>query len=137
VQQALVAFDAGVPLSELPAIRFHLTRGQVVRMSSRRTGAPVRPLTPAQQEAARVGLQAMHSARGVGVPDQAELTRRGRGDSTIPDVVGGQVPPRGALASGGGGPRKKVNGKVPVQFRRQYGLRALDRGSSILLEAKD
>lgn len=101
-QYALIDFDRGaapVPFS------VRLIGGQVQPMGrgSRRGEKPKRAVTDAQRESLR----------------KASLVQRGSSTSNpaVPDRVGGQAPPRGALA----------NGNVPKARRREFGLRALDR----------
>lgn len=133
-QDALVAFDAG---EEIVPFRCELRSPHITTMQSHKDP---KPRTEAQQardeQLADRRRETLAKYRAPGSTTGARTTR-GRakmskapgatpgpngGGGALPRITGGQPPPVGALASG-------KTGKVPAARRRQYGIRALDRGS--------
>lgn len=151
-QLALVDFDGG----EKPEpFTFRLDRAHIVAMKD--PGAAKDPkrtaMTPAKTRAlakARASRAQERQAPQTPAERRNEVKRgeraainadklRGKGqivdhgdEGHVPSVVGGKVPPIGPLASGSIGRERKSHKKsreTPVSRRRQFGLRALERGS--------
>lgn len=143
-QSALVAFDAG---EEIEPFKVQLRNPHITTMSTRahpeRQTKPEAELTEHEREVRQQKRDILADARSRLAKRQSppvESTPRQRtpkltgqtshkpgpkgGGSPLPRLEGGESPPKGALASGG---------KIPAGRRRQYGIRALDRGSSLLL----
>lgn len=127
-QVALIQFDQG----EKPEpFAFQLRTGQTTRSGSRaavKTGKP-QERTEAQQKASEDAME--HSTKGFHTEkktraankgDTAKLVQHPGGQSAVPDIRGGRVPPVAPLAGGSG-----VGNTVPKSRRRVFGLRAMDR----------
>jgi hypothetical protein len=99
VQEKLIGFDMGL---KPEPFSFELRAGQTVRMNRRDrvTKKRSRSQGPGQEH----GLDTAH-----------RMLKRGDG---VPDIVGGEPPPTGALAGGAG---------IPAGRRRSFGLRSMDR----------
>jgi hypothetical protein len=133
-QEALVAFDAG---EDVEPFRCELRNPHITTMNPRRGRNPVpaEPLTGEQQRRRESMAYArkVRQGRAGGATPMLEPTTEGKpgpkgGGAPLPVVTGGQPPPAGASYSG--------KGKVPAGRRRQHGIRALDRGSSLLLKGE-
>jgi len=150
-QLALVDFDAG----EMPdPFTFRLDRAHIVAMKDPK--APKDPrksvMTPRKSAAIakarasraqeRQPAQTPAERRNELKRDQRAVERAGEirdagsrivthgMEGHVPARVGGPTPPIGPLASGSTGrARKSRKGETPVSRRRQFGLRALERGS--------
>ncbi len=103
-------FDEGI---RPEPFTIRLERGQVTRMATRRAREATPP-TPAQRRAKLV---------------PAKTSAGNTGARNIPTIEGGEPPPIGPLSSGATGQYRKGR----PRSRRQFGLRALERGSSRLL----
>jgi len=149
-QVALVDFDNG---EEPQPFRFRLDRAHITAMKSKndpvrhpekarmtpaRTAAITKArATRAQESASVVSAQELRNEmkrneRAAASADRLkgapQLTDHGD-TANVPSVVGGKTPPIGTLHSGSTG-RKRAT--APSR-RRQFGLRALERGSERLL----
>lgn len=143
-QEALLDFDAG---DEITPFKVQLRNPHITTMQHSKV--PPRPRTEAQQEQDKLladqrretlakhrGIGSTNGPRAADAPAKRGRTKMTRntegqpgpngGGSALPRISGGKPPPVGVLAAG-------KRGNVPAARRRQYGLRALDRGSSRLL----
>lgn len=105
VQVALCRFDEGDTTIE--PFNFQLRNGQVTAAGSRKASFAKTADADDKSREVNKGLR------------QAHLLLNGGG--SVPDKVGGTTPPRAPLASGG---------KIPRKFRRQFGVRALERNGA-------
>jgi hypothetical protein len=146
-QLALVDFDAG---KKPEPFRFRLDRAHITAMKSKndpvlhpekarmtpaRTAAIQKARATRAQESSTVQERRNEVKRGERAAANAErlrgaaqLTDHGQAEH-VPSVVGGSTPPIGALHSGSTGRKRST---APSR-RRQFGLRALERGSERLL----
>jgi hypothetical protein len=133
-QEALVKFDAG---EKVEPFRCELRDPHISAMNTPRSQRSRAPRTEAQEKAfaeTRSRLPRSHGgspgrgARPKIVGNSKIKPGPNGGGQPVPHLEGGQLPPTAALASG--------KGKIPAGRRRQYGIRALDRGSSLLLSDK-
>jgi hypothetical protein len=137
-QSALVKFDAG---EKVEPFRMQLRDPHITSMnpprSQRKPAAEPRTEHERQVADAKRALLAdarerKARSRGGTSPklmsdDKRKPGPRG-GGQPLPRLEGGNPPPTAALASG--------SGRIPAGRRRQYGIRALDRGSSLLVSDK-
>jgi hypothetical protein len=140
-QTALVRFDAG---DKIEPFRMQLRDPHITPMNpprSQRKPAAV-PLTEHDRQVADAKRERLADARERKARVQAgrggtspKLVRNGKaqpgpkgGGTALPRLEGGNPPPTAALASG--------SGRIPAGRRRQYGIRALDRGSALLVSDK-
>lgn len=139
-QTALVRFDAG---EEVEPFRMQLRNPHITAMSNRAAAERrQRELdeagrTERQEEVREAHREVLVEARsrqrrkyGTG-PKATKMigkeNNRRNGGGDLPRIEGGTPPPVGPLQGGIKG------GPIPRGRRREYGIRALDRGSSLLL----